>query len=92
MVYIKIVIPYAPLTMNILDVFLYFNSQTGNQVITVSETIHRDCNGKHKSFIICADAQNYHPIFRYINNQYRIVRYIQYRNKWAKIRAWIYEN
>jgi|694.fasta_scaffold89051_5 hypothetical protein len=90
MVYIKIVIPYAPLTMTILDVFLYFKSQTGNQVISVDETIDR--NGKHKSFTICANAQNYHPIFRYMNNEYRIVRYMKYRNKWAKIRAWIYEN
>ena len=42
MVYIKIVIPYAPLTMTILDVFLYFKSQTGNQVISVDETIIYD--------------------------------------------------
>jgi hypothetical protein len=91
MVFIKIEIPYAPLSMNILDIYLFFQTQTGNQVSSVREYMHQDRNGKFKSFIIYANARVWSSIFIEMNYNQRIVRYIQYRNKYAKIRAWIYE-
>jgi ABC-type anion transport system duplicated permease subunit len=92
MCHIKIYIPYAPLSMNMLDIYLYFNSQTGNTVISVYESIKTTPSGNHKTFTIYANPYSYHSIFKYIDSNYRILRYIPYNNKYAKIRAWIYEN
>ena len=91
MVYITVRIPYAPLSMNVLDVYLFFNAQTGNSVISVHESIKTTRNGKHKSFTIRANPRIHHCIFDSMNN-YRIIRYIWHRNKYSKIRAWLYEN
>lgn len=88
---IKIYIPYAPLSMNILDIYVFFQSQTGNHVSSVKESIQQDHRGKYKSFTIYADAHIWNTIFIYMNHEQRIIRYIPYRNKCAKIRAWIYE-
>jgi hypothetical protein len=91
MAQIKIYIPYAPISMNILDVYLFFQSQTGNHVNSVHESIHQDDRGKFKSFTIVAFAHIWNTIFTYMNHEQRIIRYIPYRNKYAKIRAWIQE-
>jgi ribosomal protein L30E len=92
MVYITVHIPYAPLSMNVLDVYLFFTNQTGNSVISVKETIKRTRNGKHKMFTIKANPSLYRSIFNSMDDNYRIVRYIWHYNKYSKIRAWIYEN
>jgi len=91
MVFIKIEIPYAPLSMTILDIYLFFQTQTGNQVNSVSEYMHQDHNGKFKSFTIYANARIWSSIFTDINYEQRVIRYIPYLNKYEKIRAWIYE-
>lgn len=87
----QVVIPYAPAGTTTDDIYDLLNDELNNGIFNIVEETIITRRGKHKRFTINATCRR-HNVFMNeakIGEETRIICYINYKGKTARLRMWV---
>ncbi len=85
-------IPFAPAGTTTDDIYDLLNEELNNGISRITEDSVYTRGGKHKRFFIEATCRRHSAFTRdaTLDNCSRVTRYINYKNKTAKLRMWVW--
>jgi hypothetical protein len=84
-------IPFAPAGTTTDDIYQLLDEELNNGIYKITEESVYTRRGKHKRFLIEATCRRHCAFTReaMLNHCARVVRYVNYKNKMAKLRIWV---